>query len=112
MAGQRVKFGESVDRALADLALDWFGNSQPSDGFDQLLRSTEAGAALQSELAEVYNASVLNGSVLDFQQAFAAGHRPAPRASLGDHRVGLAAPPCCCGCWTRPATRRPPTARA
>ncbi len=42
-AGQRVRYGESISRVLPDLLLDWQGARDASDGWDQLLRVTDAG---------------------------------------------------------------------
>ncbi len=42
-AGQRLRYGDSLDRVLIDLLLDWQGARTYSRGFDQILRSTDAG---------------------------------------------------------------------
>ncbi len=42
-AGQRVRYGEPLSRVLPDLLLDWQGGRQFSAGWDQIIRSTEAG---------------------------------------------------------------------
>ena len=42
-AGQRVRYGEPLSRVLPDLLLDWQGGRQFSDGWDQIIRSTDAG---------------------------------------------------------------------
>ncbi len=42
-AGQRVRYGEPLSRVLPDLLLDWQGGRQFSPGWDQIIRSTEAG---------------------------------------------------------------------
>jgi hypothetical protein len=41
-AGLRVTLGESVDSAVRDLGLDYFGASGVDEGFDQLVRTTDA----------------------------------------------------------------------
>ncbi|MCS7089100.1 MAG: carboxypeptidase-like regulatory domain-containing protein, partial [Limisphaera sp.] len=42
-AGQRARYGDPLARVLADLLLDWQGARQTNDGFDQILRETDAG---------------------------------------------------------------------
>ncbi len=42
-AGQRLSYGESLSRVLADLMLDWQGGRSFNAGFDQILRETDAG---------------------------------------------------------------------
>jgi len=42
-AGQRLGYGDEPRRVLADLLRDWQGGRDASDGFDQILRETEAG---------------------------------------------------------------------
>lgn len=42
-AGQRVRYGEPLSRVLPDLLLDWQGARDFSDGWDPLLRETDAG---------------------------------------------------------------------
>ena len=42
-AGQRLRYGDEPRRVLADLLRDWQGGRDASDGFDQILRETEAG---------------------------------------------------------------------
>ncbi|MDH7501179.1 MAG: Ig-like domain-containing protein, partial [Verrucomicrobiota bacterium] len=42
-AGQRLRYGDEPRRVLADLLRDWQGGRDRSDGFDQILRETEAG---------------------------------------------------------------------
>ena len=42
-AGQRVRYGESLATILPDLLLDWQGARDFSAGWDQILRTTDAG---------------------------------------------------------------------
>ncbi len=42
-AGQRLLYGDTMDRVLADLLLDWQGGREFQTGWDQLLRETDAG---------------------------------------------------------------------
>lgn len=78
-AGQRVQFGEPLSRVLQDLLLDWLGNRTADDGFDQLLRSTDAGQSLMQVFATLIEGDVATKGVLDYQQQFAqlaAGRAP------------------------------------
>ena len=72
-AGQRVQFGgpAELERAIRDLALDWLGGRVLDEGFDQLLRTTDAGRDFLAEIAAVLGPSFL-ASPLDAQRAFAA----------------------------------------
>ncbi len=53
-AGQRLLYGDGLPRTLADLLLDWQGGREFQNGWDQILRETDAGAewreALMGEL--------------------------------------------------------------
>jgi hypothetical protein len=42
-AGQRLRYGDGLDRVLYDLLLDWQGGRAPNAAFDQILRETDAG---------------------------------------------------------------------
>ena len=42
-AGQRLEYGDPAKRVLTDLLRDWEGGRDASNGFDQILRETEAG---------------------------------------------------------------------
>jgi len=42
-AGQRLRYGDTLPRVLADLLLDWQGARTLSPGFDQIVRATDAG---------------------------------------------------------------------
>jgi hypothetical protein len=70
-AGQRVKFGESLVTVAHDLVLDWFANRDPDDGFDQLLRQTEAGRALRGQFARILGDAAASTSVLAMQRRWA-----------------------------------------
>lgn len=49
-AGQRVQYGDPLKRVLTDLLRDWQGGRQADDGFDSLLRTSDAGAEWRSVL--------------------------------------------------------------
>lgn len=49
-AGQRVQYGDSLKRVLADLLRDWQGGRVADDGFDALLRTSDAGAEWRAVL--------------------------------------------------------------
>ena len=68
-----MQFGGTVEleRAIRDLLLDWLGDRVPDDGFDQLLRTTNAGRDFVGELAAVLGPGFL-ADPLAAQQAFAA----------------------------------------
>ncbi len=42
-AAQRVRYGDPIARVLPDLALDWQAAGQADPGWDQILRTTDAG---------------------------------------------------------------------
>ena len=50
-AGQRVRYGDPLNRVLADLMLDWQGGRTASGGFDQILREADAGREYRLALA-------------------------------------------------------------
>ncbi|QYZ65331.1 MAG: hypothetical protein OI74_04575 [Gammaproteobacteria bacterium (ex Lamellibrachia satsuma)] len=70
-AGQRVAFGEPLADVLQDLLLDWLGDRALDNGFDQLLRQSNAGAALAAEFGAQFAPGVTASSLLDFLDAFA-----------------------------------------
>lgn len=85
-AGLRMRIGEPIRNALADLWLDWLGNAggpagddDPGydPGFDEILRTTAAGAALESVLAGLAAQcpddapGCLGASLVDVQDAVA-----------------------------------------
>lgn len=71
-AGQRAGFGEPVVEVLYDLLLDWLGDRRFDPGFDQLLRVTNAGAALLAEFGEQFAGEVAGGGAAAFLDAFTA----------------------------------------
>ena len=70
-AGQMLQFGEPLPRALAELLLEWLGGVSVDDGFDQLLRTTDAGKEFMSQLAAALQSAGAGAGVLDLQQGFA-----------------------------------------
>ena len=50
-AGQRVRYGEALARVLPDLLLDWQGARDFGEGWDQILRETNAGLEWRQALA-------------------------------------------------------------
>lgn len=52
-AGQRLELGDTARRVYTDLLLDWMGGRTASEGFDQILRETEAGREWRAALAAV-----------------------------------------------------------
>ena len=51
-AGQRLRYGDSLKRVLPDLLLDWQGGRSFDSGFDQILRTTDAGRAYREAIAQ------------------------------------------------------------
>ena len=49
-AGQRIAYGESLERVLPDIALDWQGGRKFNEGFDQIMTTTEAGCQWRTAL--------------------------------------------------------------
>jgi len=49
-AGQRIRYGDDLERVLVDLMLDWQGGRVFHVGFDQILRETGAGLAFRDAL--------------------------------------------------------------
>ena len=61
-AGQRLRYGDATNRVLADLLLDWQGVRNFNEGFDQILRVTDAGREFrQALMAEMEKADALDG---------------------------------------------------
>jgi hypothetical protein len=56
-AGQRIRYGDPLKRVLPDLLRDWQGARLSSDGFDQLLRVTQAGAEWRAALMAAIEAA-------------------------------------------------------
>ena len=52
-AGQRLRYGDKLERVLADLLLDWQGGRNFRDGFDQILRTTDAGRQWRETLGNL-----------------------------------------------------------
>ena len=86
-AGQRLQFGEPLARVVPDLLLDWLGGRAANDGFDQLLRTTDAGAAFRAEVGKILGEAVASSSVLEHQQSF--GTVTAPRTGHLSAITGL-----------------------
>ena len=62
-AGQRVHYGDPLTRVLPDLLRDWQGGRESDDGFDSLLRTSDAGTEWRSVLfADMEAADNLNGT--------------------------------------------------
>ncbi|HSH17579.1 MAG TPA: hypothetical protein VLD18_16175, partial [Verrucomicrobiae bacterium] len=62
-AGQRLQFGDSLNRVLPDLLRDWEGGREASNGFDQILRESDAGLEWREALfAAMENADGLAGT--------------------------------------------------
>ncbi len=71
-AGQRLEFGEPLGQVVAELLFDWGGSRYQDDGFDQLLRTTGAGAAFLAEAGRMLGPDLTaSGGVLDYQRAHA-----------------------------------------
>ncbi|MEI7731986.1 MAG: Ig-like domain-containing protein [Verrucomicrobiota bacterium] len=62
-AGQRLQYGDTTNRVLADIWMDWQGGRNANDGFDQILRETDAGREFRQavihamELADALDAT-------------------------------------------------------
>jgi hypothetical protein len=69
-AGERVRFGEPLRRVIQDLLLDWLGNRTLDAGFDQLMRTTDAGRAFVDEIAKVMATDAV-GAPQEYQRQFA-----------------------------------------
>src|SRR4029077_3881821 len=71
-AGLRVTLGEPLDSATRDLGLDFFGGRGVDDGFDQLMRTTDAGQAFAAAFGDELVAPVASaGGALAYQQSLA-----------------------------------------
>jgi hypothetical protein len=80
-------FGLPLTRALHELALDWLGNGDPDPGFEQLLRTTEAGDQWTDALGAALAADLGPVTVLDIQRDLAATvayRAPHISAAIGD----------------------------
>ncbi len=93
-AGERMQFGEPLSRVIQDLLLDWLGNTSFDAGFDQILRTTEAGAAFLAEVAAVIQGDASGPGILSYQLEFArtaVGRTPHLSAAVGAP-AGIPAP--------------------
>lgn len=70
-AGERLQFGEPLTRVVQDLLLDWLGNTTADAGFDQILRTTDAGAAFLGEIAAIVQTEAAGASVIAYQGSLA-----------------------------------------
>ncbi len=62
-AGERIGYGDALKRVLPDLLRDWEGGRLTDDGFDQLLRVTDAGAQWEGAIfAAMETADGLTGT--------------------------------------------------
>ena len=67
-AGQRVQYGDPLKRVLADLLRDWQGGRVTDDGFDALLRTSDAGTEWRAVLfgdMEITDGFTGTGRLLD-----------------------------------------------
>lgn len=55
-AGQRMRYGDTLERVATDLLIDWMGERYNSTGFDQLMRTTDAGANFGAALLQAAQA--------------------------------------------------------
>jgi hypothetical protein len=70
-AAQRVRYGDPLVRVLPDLALDWQGARDTDVGWDQIMRSTDAGR----EWREAMAAALQDASAGDMVQRISARAR-------------------------------------
>ncbi len=70
-AGQRVAFGEPLVDVLQDLLLEWLGDGNPDSGFDQLMRQSNAGAALMEQFGMQFEAGIVASGAIDFLDSVA-----------------------------------------
>lgn len=62
-AGQRLRYGDSLKAVLADLLVDWQGGRLFQEGFDQIIRETDAGREFRDALMHaIENADALDAS--------------------------------------------------
>ena len=70
--GLRNAFGQPLNDALRDLAIDFYGGDPIDAGFDQLLRETEAGQEFALALAAALAPSAADaGGAIQYEEAFA-----------------------------------------
>ena len=68
-AGQRIGYGDALKRVLPDLLRDWQGGRTADDGFDQLLRVTDAGAQWEGAIFAAMEGDGLTGTGRLFDRA-------------------------------------------
>ena len=69
-AGLRATLGQPVGDALRDFGVDFYGGAPLDNGFDQLLRTTDAGRELAATLgAALGTAAAVSGGPLEWQRA-------------------------------------------
>jgi hypothetical protein len=68
-AGQRLRYGDSLERVLFDLLLDWQGGRRFDAGFDQIIRETDAGREWREALMAEFEQLGLSGNDLVTRRA-------------------------------------------
>ena len=69
-AGQRLRYGDDISKILIDLLLDWQGARSFEEGFDQILRETEAGREFrEAMMAEIEISDMANAAEILSQHA-------------------------------------------
>ncbi|MBI5141187.1 MAG: Ig-like domain-containing protein [Nitrospirae bacterium] len=66
-AGLRVKMGETLEKSVADLVIGWLGSGFRDKGFEQILRTTDAGRSFLFEAGKILAKS---GDLMAAQRAF------------------------------------------
>jgi large repetitive protein len=66
-AGLRVQLGESYTAALRDLLSDFYGGQPIDPGFDQILRTTDAGLSFERAIGAVLAPSITSAGIQQFQ---------------------------------------------
>jgi hypothetical protein len=92
-AGQRLAFGEPLSRVIADLVLDWLGGSSFDEGFDQIIHSTEAGAAFLQAVANIIGQEFEGTAWLEVQESLARTTVPREPHILAITGLGAGAAP-------------------
>ena len=92
-AGLRIRIGETPLRSVAEMFLDWLGNNRRPDplsgsggtfdpGFDEIMRTTNAGHDLESAWADIIGAARSLASpaltIVDYQRNFATAEQYRP----------------------------------
>jgi len=65
-AGLRVKMGEPLENSAADLLMDWLGNGFRDKGFEEILRTTDAGRDFLLEAGKI----LAQADKINLQRAF------------------------------------------